>query len=706
MRRTRIGMTSLSTTVRSAFLAGGLTMSLVLAFAANAFALSGTPITIGTPYEVGQLQDAVDASGTAYIAWSDTKDLPPTTTNVVQYCVLPLNATACAYAGTLVPADGGSYVDNVQVLVDESTNPAKIVILADVYGTTGSKATEYTPEQEWQSTDGGATFRLLNEGKSVAEGNIAGDTNPLNAVIVPGTEVLGYGWNAAVSAPTFHAFPLTNPPECSEAPSGCPSGFATLEPNTNPDQIPNLESHFASQPVGANPGVLGIFFTNFTDGPLGCSDAQTVPFGTAYAYASGAQSSTNNYNISPGKPDSAWKVPVTQADCNVEYSTVDGGPSGFGVLEDNELTGQTVYHRFDQSTDSFDTPLVTVADEGELDPAVSQDNSGGVYATFLLGGDGGPISLAYSSDGGSTWTGPATLSSNNTDGGANDVTSSVGPSGQGWATWTDNGSVYAQQFVASDAISAASASPPSSTTTSSPAPTTLTTTQTSGTTTGASISIPAGTVGESDTATITGTNAASASGTVDFALYDNSSCSGTPAFAGAAHAAAGTATIADDSSTGLSPGKYYWRASYAGNATNLPSASTCGSEVLTVTPAATIKGEGESTSTTVALNVSCATFPCTITITLTAPETVVVHAAQATKKKKNKAKTIVLAKGTFTITRPQKLTLHLTKGGRKVFAAHHGRLSASLLLSEKIDGHTILSTKTVKITPAKSKHKK
>ena len=52
------------------------------------------------------------------------------------------------------------------------------------------------------------------------------------------------------------------------------------------------------------------------------------------------------------------------------------------------------------------------------------------------------------------------------------------------------------------------------------------------------------------------------------------------------------------------------------------------------------------------------------------------------------------------------LVLHLTKIGRKAFATHHGRLKASLLLSEKIDGKTILSTKTIKIVPAKHKHKK
>jgi len=50
--------------------------------------------------------------------------------------------------------------------------------------------------------------------------------------------------------------------------------------------------------------------------------------------------------------------------------------------------------------------------------------------------------------------------------------------------------------------------------------------------------------------------------------------------------------------------------------------------------------------------------------------------------------------------------LQLTKTGRKIFAAHHGRLKASLLLSEKIDGHTILISKTIKIKPAAKKHKK
>jgi hypothetical protein len=446
--------------LRAAFgrfvLAGALAGATMLALAASAFAVSGTPINIGTPFEVGQLQDAVDASGTGYIAWSNTKDLPPTTTNVVQYCVLPAGATSCKYSGTLAPADSGAYIDNVQVLADDATSPATIVILADVYGTSGSSSGDYVPEQEWQSTNGGQAFTIVNGGLSVADGILSADTGPLSAVVVPGTNALGYGWESAASfvtnvgaAPTFDAFPLSSPPECSTV--TCPASelYSVLEPDTNPDQVSNGGGQYASQ-TGTNPGVLGIFATNFSNGPLGCAPGA----GTAYAYGSGDQSAGNSYDSSSAAgAGSAWKVLTAQADCNVDNFAVAGGPSGFGVLEYDTAHNTIVYQKLNQTTGSFaGQPYVTIdANQSESDPAVSQDGSGGVYATFLNGGAGDPIALAYSSSGGTTWAGPTTINPN-TDAGAGDLTSAVGPNGQGWLTWLDNGSVYAQQFVASDAV--------------------------------------------------------------------------------------------------------------------------------------------------------------------------------------------------------------------------------------------------------------
>ena len=55
---------------------------------------------------------------------------------------------------------------------------------------------------------------------------------------------------------------------------------------------------------------------------------------------------------------------------------------------------------------------------------------------------------------------------------------------------------------------------------------------------------------------------------------------------------------------------------------------------------------------------------------------------------------------------PHKLTVHLSKAGKKLLAADHGRLSAKILLAEKTPGGTVLSTRTIKIVPAKPKDKK
>jgi hypothetical protein len=237
----------------------------------------------------------------------------------------------------------------------------------------------------------------------------------------------------------------------------CPSSpYATLEPDTNPDVIGNAGGNVASQGA-AHPGVLAIYNTDDTNGPLGCSGSGTSSFGTAYAYASGGQAPGNSYDVSPGSAGSAWRVAASQADCSVEYPVVGGGVSGFGVLEDNLKTNTTVYHPFDQTHENFDTPMALVSSQFEEQPALSQDSVGDVYATFLNGGEGGTVSLAYSSDGGASWSGPASLASD-ASGGVGGLTSSVNASGQGWAAWTNNGSMYALPFDAQDTVAPAAVS--------------------------------------------------------------------------------------------------------------------------------------------------------------------------------------------------------------------------------------------------------
>ncbi len=423
----------------------GLAAMLAVALCASALA-AGKAVNIATPFDIWPPGPsvAVDSGGNAIIAWANDKDLAGAP-DLVQYCVLPASGTACAHSGSIAAADSAGHIDAVRVLADGGT----LVLLADVYGAAGNNAGDYTPEQEWQSTDDGASWTQQATGLSVSSGILGADTVPVDGVVVPGTGVLGYGWVSAGGPPTFNAFPLTGAPECSVA--TCPAGFATLEPDTNPDQLSNEPGHFASISTGPLAGVMGAFDSLDTNGPLGCAQS----FGTAFVYGAGPQSATNNYNISPGQPNSAWRVPVTQADCDVEYSAVGGGPSGFGILEDNLGTSSVVYHRFDAATSKFDTPLATVnGTAGELYPAVEQDGNGDVFATYLLGGSLGKVELSYSADGGKTWTG-APLDSD-TNGTISEINSSVNATGQGWVSWFSNGSVFAQSFQAADAVTPAS----------------------------------------------------------------------------------------------------------------------------------------------------------------------------------------------------------------------------------------------------------
>ena len=169
----------------------------------------------------------------------------------------PVGATACKSSGNLIPADGAKYIDGVQAIADGGT-----YISSPTSSARRARSRHYEPVQEWQSTDGGASFGIVNGGKSVTSANLSADTGPLNAVIVPGTGVLGFGWETAGGPPTFNAFPLASPSECSKA-SPCP--FATLEPNTNPDVLTNGGGSLASE-AGASPGMLGVYNTLFNDG--------------------------------------------------------------------------------------------------------------------------------------------------------------------------------------------------------------------------------------------------------------------------------------------------------------------------------------------------------------------------------------------------------------------------------------------------------
>ncbi|HTZ08931.1 MAG TPA: hypothetical protein VMB72_07655, partial [Acidimicrobiales bacterium] len=88
-----------------------------------------------------------------------------------------------------------------------------------------------------------------------------------------------------------------------------------------------------------------------------------------------------------------------------------------------------------------------------------------------------------------------------------------------------------------------------------------------------------------DHATLGGSGAATATGTVTYTVYGDSACSSTAGSGGTVTVTAG-AVPASSPVTLSAPGTYYWEATYSGAGGDAPTTSTCGpgDEVETVGP--------------------------------------------------------------------------------------------------------------------------
>jgi hypothetical protein len=113
-------------------------------------------------------------------------------------------------------------------------------------------------------------------------------------------------------------------------------------------------------------------------------------------------------------------------------------------------------------------------------------------------------------------------------------------------------------------------------------PPTVTTSLMGGGQSGPAITVPPGTV-VTDSATLTGANAASAGGTVTYTIYSDAACSAFVQTAGTKTVSSGVVPNSDPVTMNVA-GTFYWQAVYSGDATtgNSPSMSVCGSETVTV----------------------------------------------------------------------------------------------------------------------------
>jgi hypothetical protein len=100
---------------------------------------------------------------------------------------------------------------------------------------------------------------------------------------------------------------------------------------------------------------------------------------------------------------------------------------------------------------------------------------------------------------------------------------------------------------------------------------------------GTAITIDQGTA-VTDHASVSGSNAAGATGTVTYSVYSDASCTQQVGTADTESITTPGAIPASAPVTLSTPGPYYWVASYSGDGQNLPSASRCGDEVETVSP--------------------------------------------------------------------------------------------------------------------------
>lgn len=427
----------MSTTLRRSLIGFLAASALALALTASAEAIS-KPIKIGTNASglPSQPAVAVDAAGTAYVVWDDpiaTTSRPADT--VLNFCKIAKGATGCAPVELTVPDPSeAQFFDPPSVLV----NGSDVYVFEEVDGAANQ---DLDGMDAWFSTDGGATFSQVPYSVSDTQVGDTEGTGPMPAIQLPGGNV-GFGYVSAIQNPLFQANALTAPKEYSAATMPMPPA-ASLNPSPNNYVVGNLGGEFASQ-LTATKGILGTFQL-IEAGPCPTTD------GLVYTYAPLSSATTNGeLNTTTGQAGSPW-TQLRGVTCNAEFPAVTSGPDGLGMLATNDanLSAEKVQFRRFTPPSLWSAP-VTVADDAGLDPTLSQDGTGGMYATFVNNDHG--LQLAYSSDGGAAWFGPVTLFGIENDSAPGSAASAVGPAGQGWAVYAFQGTEYAQPFVAADAL--------------------------------------------------------------------------------------------------------------------------------------------------------------------------------------------------------------------------------------------------------------
>ncbi|HUN79280.1 MAG TPA: hypothetical protein VMU32_10185, partial [Solirubrobacteraceae bacterium] len=555
-----------------------LTLTAILLSLAATFAASrswAAPIALDAPDNGAAPQIAYDPkTGTTYVAWTDPQ------APGVDLCVLPPTATGCEGGAPVLLLDSKypEYEpDNAPGLGGLVVLPGGETVVIGTPVRTGSVA--------WASPAGGAAF--LSSGQGLQNGGKF--ISPVSLFYATGNAVALNGSDVALLDDYGNYF--SDSPLTAESPAIPTSNSNPGEQFTRKALLtdgPEIAAEPAPAPAPAGSDIVvgvGANNSSLQTTPPGCINDAATGYGVSVGTVDGTSAAAGTLN---GKGIPAYQLLACSAEMPV---LAQGGEDGIGVIEQegSGISGAGSDYTLDYrpfvasaggGTFGSPTELADVTEQslGGVDSLDLSDDAGqGVYATWT---DDQGLVLDYSHNGGGFWAGPVVVPAPASGEQSNQVIAGVG-GGKAEIAYESNPGTGTQVFlepVSYDNLYAAQY------------PLALTTTQTSGSTSGADIAIPAGTVGESDKAMFSGPNATSATGSVEYILYSSPTCSGAPVYTSPAGTpvTGGVAGSSGPVTAALAPGTYYWTVAYTGDSIHQPATSACGSEVLTVTPAATV----------------------------------------------------------------------------------------------------------------------
>jgi hypothetical protein len=648
---------------------------------------TSTPIALDVPSNGSDPLVAFDpVTSTTFVAWSNVQGAG----SGVDLCVLPANTNSCEGGGPVLLSV--SELENPAISGDNTISLGGLTVLPNgdvvVIGTPVANSSV-----AWESPGDGSAF--LTSGQGLQNGGTFISPVSLfyafnNAVALNNTDVAllddysDYFSDSPYAGPESPLFPNTEDNENSNQGNGGLYPRKSLETSG-----PEIAAMQAPPPAAAGTDIVVAVGDNFGGPnvtPSGCINRYSTGYAVSAGTVNGASKAAGTLN---GEGIPGYGLLACSAESPVLAS---GGGAGIGVLEQegNGISGAgstwTVNYRPFTPTatgGSFNSgsaqlqDITAVSLDGAEDLDASEDSSKGVYASWV---DKQGLVLEYSPNGGNTWNGAnpqKELSNGATQG--NPVIAGVG-NGIGEVAYTANLGSGTQVFLQTVDFNP-------------PTPTTLSSEQTSGLTSGANISITGGTVGETDRAAISGTNAGISGGSVTYNLYSSSNCkASSKVFGDVKTVTGGLAAASGPVTKSLAAGTYYWKDAYSGDVTNQASTSSCGSEKLTVAPVSVV-GSGTTTGTTLTFTISCSAA-CTVTVTVELPAG---SATRAGDKKSKKA--IKLASGKFKLSKrgKDKLKLDWNKYAHGLVKKDHDKLTTTLLLTTTVSKHTFKTASKLKV---------